>query len=249
MSRIVSLRFYVFIVAFLLAATAYMTLSMANGSTARVNEQELLVKEEPGSTSPVEASGMEHPVFTRIVTPNAQRNMLLPIAAKDSTIIAYHGTGNDDALPFTPIGSKINGGFISDLLEGMFSGSAPVRYYLLGDQDDRGVETAAVDVGAAPGTPLSSPISGQITGVKSYLLHGKYEDVQVDIRPEGLSGVTLSLLFIAEPTVSMGQTVEAGKTQIGKVREAQGELGNLLAARTHDSGSHVHLEMARTPVE
>src|SRR5660397_270186 len=206
LSRTFNLRFYVFIVAFVFAAAVYTTMTLAGGSTAQMTEQKLLVEEEPGPTSPVDASGMEHPVFTRIITSSAERNITLPVAAENSTIIAYHGTGDTTALPFTPIGSRMNGGLVSRTLKGVFSGRAPIRYYLLQDDSGGDTETTSVDVGAPPGTPVSSPVSGEIIGVKTYLLHGKYEDVQVDIRPEGLSGETLSLLFITEPTVEIGQT-------------------------------------------
>jgi len=56
------------------------------------------------------------------------------------------------------------------------------------------------------------------------MLYGKYPDVQIDIRPEKTSGVTVSLLFIADPVVSIGDMVQAGKTQLGKVRECPKEL-------------------------
>src|SRR5680860_1469849 len=134
LSRTFNLRFYVFIVAFVFAAAVYTTMTMAGGSTA-----------------PVDASGMEHPVFTRIITSSAERNITLPVAAENSTIIAYHGTGDTTALPFTPIGSRMNGGLVSRTLKGVFSGRAPIRYYLLQDDSGGDTETTSVDVGAPPG--------------------------------------------------------------------------------------------------
>src|SRR5660397_216411 len=108
LSRTFNLRFYVFIVAFVFAAAVYTTMPLAGGSTAQMTEQKLLVEEEPGPTSPVDASGMEHPVFTRIITPSACLLYTSPSPRDNSTIIAYHGTGDTTALPFTPIGSRMH---------------------------------------------------------------------------------------------------------------------------------------------
>ena len=120
-----------------------------------------------------------------------------------------------------------------------------VRYYQL---EGEGQEpTNSVLVGAAPGSPVTAPITGVVTRVKQYLLYGKYEDVQIDIRPEKMGGVTISLLFISDPSVSIGETVTAGKTQLGKVRQCPEELGACVAEYTHDSGSHVHLQVTGEP--
>ena len=87
-----------------------------------------------------------------------------------------------------------------------------------------------------------------MTAVKHYKLYGKYDDVQVDIRPEEMSGITFSLLFIDEPAVSIGEVVTAGKTAIGKVRECPEELGKQLSIFTHDDGSHVFMQATEEPI-
>lgn len=223
----------------LLVATSYGVMSLANRSSAKVAESELLVVEQSASR-PVDGSE-GHPVFARL----NDRNLVLPVVAGDATIVAYHSLSDERAYSLSPIGSQVNSSVVSRGLERVFSGDASVRYYLLKGSGRSVAETAAVDVGAAPGTPITAPISGRVSAVKPYLLYGKYEDVQIDIQPEGLSGVELSLLFVDEPAVTIGQTVVAGKTQLGKVRAPQGDLGQKLSKHTHDSGSHVHLEVTR----
>jgi hypothetical protein len=95
---------------------------------------------------------------------------------------------------------------------------------------------------------VTAPISGSVTAVKDYMLFGKYPDVQIDIRPEKTSGTTVTLLFITDPVVSIGDIVTAGKTPLGRVRECPGQLGLNLGAYTHDSGSHVYLQVTEEPV-
>ena len=239
------IRFVSLVLVLAIAAGLYAVLSSVSRSTAQVSEQELLVRETPSEGGPVDASGEEHPVFARL----ADNNLVLPMAAQYATIIAYHPLSDERAVSLSPIGAQVNGGAVARTLQRLFSGRAPIRYYLMSSAGRVVAQMAAVDIGAPAGTPVCTPVSGQVIGVKSYRLYGKYDDVQVDIRPKGTSDVIISLLFIEDPVVQIGQTVEAGKTQIGKVRAAQGDLGERLAEYTHDTGSHVHLQASQSPLE
>ena len=70
----------------------------------------------------------------------------------------------------------------------------------------------------------------------------------MDIRPEEMSGITFSLLFVDDPVVSIGEVVTAGKTAIGKVRVCPEELGKQLSVYTHDGGSHVFMQATEEPI-
>jgi hypothetical protein len=214
----------------------------ASGNTARVGDETLLASDARSSTAAVVAGEEERPVFARL----GDRNLLLPVAAGDVTIIAYQAVSDDRAIALTPIGEQANSNALVRFFRGIFSSDPTVRYYLL--KGAEGEPTTSVLVGAPPGSPVKAPISGVVTGVKEYMLYGKYTDVQIDIRPEKSSGTTISLLFISDPVVSIGEVVTAGKTQLGKVRGCPEELGETLAFYTHDSGSHVHLQVSEEPV-
>jgi hypothetical protein len=214
----------------------------AGGSTAQVSAQELFVGSGPLTSAPVSATGVSYPAFARL----GDRNLLLPVAARDVTIIAYQPVSDDGAVQFSPIGDRSNSNALVKFFRGIFAGEPSVRYYLL--PGDGAGATGSVLVGAAPGAPVTAPISGTVTAVKHYMLYGKYDDVQVDIRPEEMSGITVSMLFVDEPVVSIGEVVTAGKTQLGKVRDCPEELGKQLAVYTHDSGSHVFMQATEEPI-
>ena len=197
------------------------------------------------TNGPVEASGESRPFFASL----EGQNLVLPVAARDATVIAYQPADDERAVPLEPVGRQVNGGVVSRSIGRVFSQDSSVRYYVL-EGDGRVVApTGAVAIGAPAGSVITSPVSGEVTGVKRYRLLGKYDDIQIDIRPAKVSGVTISLLFVAEPAVSIGQTVVAGTTQIGTVRDAPGDLGAKVAALTHDSGSHVHIQVTQEPTE
>ena len=212
------------------------------GSTDQIDAQALLVSGTRSPSAPVAATGEEHPAFARL----GDRNLLLPVAAGDATIIAYKPLNDERAVALSPIGDRANTNALVRFFRGIFSGEPSVRYYAL--DGEGGALTSSVLVGALAGSPVTSPVSGIVTAVKSYKLYGKYDDVRIDIRPEEMSGTTISLLFVDEPAVSIGEVVTAGKTQLGKVRECPEDLGATLAEYTHDSGSHVHLQVTEEPI-
>jgi hypothetical protein len=212
------------------------------GSTAQVGTEGLLVSDTPSPSAPVAATGESRPAFARL----GDRNLLLPVAARDATIIAYQPVSDERAVSLSPIGEQANSNGLVRFFRGIFSGEPSVRYYLL--EGAKGAPTSSVLVGAQSGSPVTSPVSGIVTAIKEYKLYGKYDDVQIDIRPEKTSGITITLLFISNPVISIGEVVSAGKTQLGKVRECPEELGKGLAQYTHDSGSHVYLQVTEEPI-
>lgn len=236
------IRFALGFAALCLAVAGILIATSAGGSTAQVSTQNLLVSGTPSRSAAVVATGEGRPAFARL----GDRNLLLPVAAQDATIIAYQRVSDERAVALSPIGDQANANSVVRFFRSIFSGEPSVRYYLLDGQG--GAPTSSVLVGALPGSPVTAPVSGIVTGVKEYKLYGKYADVQIDIRPEEMSGTTISLLFISDPVVSIGEVVTAGKTQLGKVRECPPELGANLAKYTHDSGSHVYLQATQEPI-
>jgi len=236
------IRFALGFTLFCLVVAGLVIALSAGGSREQVSAQTLLAGGEPSRLGPVVATGEERPAFARL----KDRNLLLPVAARDVTIIAYQPLSDSRAVSLSPIGEQVNANGLVRFFRGLFSGEAAVRYYLL--DGDEGEPTSSVLIGAPPGSPVTSPVSGIVTAVKQYKLYGKYDDVQIDIRPEEMSSVTLTLLFIDEPAVTIGEVVTAGKTQLGKVRECPEQLGAALSPYTHDSGSHVYMQATEEPI-
>lgn len=221
-----------------LAAGTFAVMSLTGRLARPLSESDLLVADAT-SGRPVDATGESRPNFARL----GGQNLVLPVAARDATIIAYHPTADERSVAIEPLGDQVNGGVVSRSFERVFSSPAPVHFYVLSGDGRAVTQTGAVDVGAAPGTVITSPVNGEVVGVKHYKLLGKYDDVQIDIRPAKASGLTVSILFVEDAAVTIGETVVAGSTQLGKVRKPQGDLGARLAEYTRDSGGHVHIEV------
>lgn len=225
-----------------LAVAGVIIVVTAGGSTAQVSSKGLLAGTDSSTAAATTADSEGHPAFARI----DDRNLLLPVRAKDATIIAYQPVADGQSVNFSPIGEQANSNAVVRFFRGIFSGDPAIRYYLLSGKG--ATPTGAILVGAPAGCPVAAPISGTVTAVKYYKLYGKYDDVQVDIRPDEMSGVTFSILFIDEPAVSIGEVVTAGKTAIGKVRACPEDLGKQLSIFTHDEGSHVFMQACEEPI-
>lgn len=214
----------------------------ASRSSSQISPEELLAGSSRYPTAPVLATGEENPAFARF----GNRNLLLPVAAADATILAYQPVSDTRAVALAPIGQRVNvNGFVR-FFRDLFTGEPDVRYYQLSGES--GAQTSSALIGAQPGTPVTSPISGVVTSVTTYYLFGKFEDVRIDIRPEAKGGTTITLMFISDPAVTIGERVEAGKTLLGTVRRCPEEVGEILAVYTHDSGSHIHLLVYEEPI-
>lgn len=237
-------------VRFLLAAVAVCVLLAvvisvsvsASQNSGQLAPEDLLAGGTKSPTAPILTSGEDRPAFARF----EDRNLLLPVSAADATIIAYQPVSDTRAIALTPIGQKANANALVRFFRRLFSSDPAIRYYQLPGADNE--PTTSVLIGAQPDTPVTSPVSGVVIRVREYLLFGKYEDVQIDIRPEEMGGTVVTLLFINDPAVTIGERVEAGKTLLGKVRKCPEEVGSVLSAYTHDSGSHVNLQVFEEPV-
>jgi murein DD-endopeptidase MepM/ murein hydrolase activator NlpD len=158
------------------------------------------------------------------------------------TAIGYHSTGSE-ALELEPVGTQANAGVVERLFRKLFgqSGSG-LRYYLL----DGGVgpRTGGLDVGAPVDTDVYAPVDGSVIAVSDYVINGQAYGVRIDVQPSGNPGVVVSLTNLrADPALTVGSTVSAGRTKIGRVIDLSPVERAGLARYTQDSGQHVHLEV------
>jgi murein DD-endopeptidase MepM/ murein hydrolase activator NlpD len=106
----------------------------------------------------------------------------------------------------------------------------------------------AIDCGASPGTPVCSPLDGTVMEIRSYKLYGKYQDIEIDIKPDAFSDVDVILLHVTDPTVTEGQHVIGGVTPIAHVRHISNIVPGLqLRTYSPDGGNHTHLQLTRIP--
>jgi hypothetical protein len=164
-----------------------------------------------------------------------------PVNERVITAIGYHGAGGD-ALPFEPVGRQANVGIATRVLHRIFGGggSAGVVYYQLGG--GQGPSTGALDIGAAPGTDVYAPTDGTVVGLRDYVLNGKKYGSVIDIEPVREPSVVLSVSHLeADPALTVGSTISASTSRIGRVIDLSGAEHLALSRYTRDAGNYVEL--------
>jgi hypothetical protein len=163
----------------------------------------------------------------------------MPISQSLSTAIGYH-SGTEGALPLAPMGRQGNQGVVQRVFHAIFGGGGghPVWYQLDGGT------TTALDVGAAPGTDVYSPVDGTIVGIAPYVVAGHRFGSRIDIQPQSAPSLVVSLTQIrADPSLSVGSNVVSGRSKVGAVVNLALVERQALARYTNDAGNHVSLEL------
>jgi hypothetical protein len=181
-------------------------------------------------------SGPPEPLI--VATQGALR-VQLPIEQNRVTAIGYHSV-DDGALALRPLGRRGNQGLLARLFDRIFGGSdsSLVWYQLAGN------EASALDVGAAPGVDVYSPVDGTIVGITDFVLNNTKRGVRIDIRPLTAPALIVSMTRLrADPARTVGESVAAGSTRLGMVLDLAQLERQALARFTQDAGNHVTLQV------
>ncbi|MEW6583429.1 MAG: hypothetical protein AB1416_11795 [Actinomycetota bacterium] len=112
-----------------------------------------------------------------------------------------------------------------------------------------GSERAALDVGAAAGTTVYSPVDGVVVGVNPYRVFGKEAGYELLVAPGRVAGLLVRITHLESPgrvpRPKVGNAVRAGRTPVGRVADLSGIAEQELAQFTNDAGNHVHIEVVR----
>jgi hypothetical protein len=220
----------------LLAAVALITLLLtafgSRGSTA------------VRTTAPAPATRLlpAGPPRPQVVALQGSLRLQLPVSQRRVTAIGYHASG-DGALALDPIGKQANQGLLRRVARSLFGGGGSgLRYYLLGG--DAGPATSSLDVGAAPGTDVYSPVDGTIVGISPNILDGRRYGVRIDVQPSAVPSVVVSLTHLRpDPNLTVGSSVAAGTSKLGTIVDFTSVERQALARYTPDAGNHVAIEL------
>jgi len=194
------------------------------------------------TATPASASRLLPPgrPLPQVVALHADLRIQLPIAQQAVTAIGYHAAG-EDALPLEPVGRQANEGLLARLFHGLFGGGGDgLRYYQL--PGGEGPSTGGLDVGAAVGTDVYAPVDGAVVSVRSYVLNGEQHGHRIEIQPSGSPSLVVVLTRLrADPALTVGSPVSAGRTKVGVVLDFSDVERQALAAYTQDAGNHVTL--------
>ena len=138
--------------------------------------------------------------FPQVVAVRGAVRLQLPVAQNAITAIGYHAA-DDGAIALAPVGRQGNEGLVQRLFHTVFGGGGGhPTWYRLG-----GGATSALDVGAAPGTGVYSPVDGTVVGISPYVIGGRRYGTRVDIQPQNAPSLVVSLTQLARGSVAVGR--------------------------------------------
>ena len=182
------------------------------------------------------------PPSPQVIALEGALRIQLPVAQSRLTAIGYHASA-DGAVALHPLGSQANPGAITRVARSVFGGSGHgMRWYQLSGGE--GPSTAALDVGALPGTDVYSPVDGTVIGLTPYILNGKRFGSDVDVQPTGAPSFVVAITHVKpDPSLTVGSSVAAGTSKLGVVVDFSRVEKQALARYTQDAGNHVEIEV------
>src|SRR5262249_32859063 len=107
-----------------------------------------------------------------------------------------------------------------------------------------GPSTSALDVGAAPGTDVYSPVSGTVVGIEKVVLNGRVHGERIDIQPQLAPSYVVSVSDLeADTSLTLGSPVTERRTKLGVTLGRSAVETSALARYTTDAGNHVLIEV------
>ncbi len=207
-----------------------------------------------GANAAVPAVSMSRPDPLRLAQVPAEGTgqpmaLQLPINLRGVTGIGYGRRHDSEVLDLEPEGSPANmpGG---ERMLRRFLATRPVsaiRWFSLTESSSRNV----VYVGAQPGSQVYAPVSGTVVAIADYVLDDQPLGKVIQLQPSGDAETVLVLRNLdVIDGLAVGQSVSAGATLIGTVRDMGTAITQPLATYTHDTGSCVELYVRRvTPTD
>ncbi|HZC28106.1 MAG TPA: hypothetical protein VE269_00055, partial [Gaiellaceae bacterium] len=220
-----------------LACVAFvMLLVSAFGSSKPAAHRQSLA---PALASRLLPSGPPSP---QVIALEGALRIQLPVAQSRVTAIGYHASG-DGALALQALGSQANPGTLTRLTQRVFGRrSRGLGWYQI--PGGEGPSTAALDVGAAVGTDVYSPVDGTVLASTPYIVNDKRFGSEIDIQPTGAPSLVVSITHVKpDPALTVGGTVAAGTSKLGVVLDLSHVEQQALARYTQDAGNHVEIEV------
>jgi hypothetical protein len=225
--------------AVLLAITLVAFLTLLVTAFGGASERGNASPSSPASASRLLPAG---PPVMQVIARLGDLAIQAPINQSRVTAIGYFA-GGEGALALDPVGTQANEGLLKRFVHKIVGGGSgsPRWYQLPGGQ---GVATSALDVGAAPGTDVYSPVDGTIVGISKVVLNGRVYGRRIDIQPTDAPSLVVSVSRLRpDPSLTVGGTVTAAGSKLGRVIELSHVETQVLARYTNDDGNHVLLQV------
>jgi murein DD-endopeptidase MepM/ murein hydrolase activator NlpD len=195
-----------------------------------------------GGPAPAERLLPAGPPQPHVVALHENLRILLPVSRSRITAIGFHPAG-EGALPLEPVGVQANAGLLERVVRKLFGGNdVGLRYYVI--EGGVGPRTGGLDVGAPADADVYAPVDGTVIAISDRIVNGRSHGVTIDIQPSGSPGLVVTVAnVVPDPALTVGSSVSAARTKIGRILDLSTVEEPALARYTQDRGQHVHIEV------
>lgn len=130
--------------------------------------------------------------------------------------VAFHEANQAQALAQAPTGRLVANDNPTRFMPPADTPGAD--YSVLSSRGSARPPTSAADIVVPLGDQVVAPVDGTVTAVTQYPLYGRVRDWRVEITPTARPDLTVVLIHLLDPSVSVGTEVVAGQTSLAEVR-------------------------------
>ena len=168
--------------------------------------------------TPLAVTGLGANAQTRpspqVVAVRGAVRLQMPVAQNAVTAIGYHAArrrGDDGSRRSDGRATRVSSSACSTRSSAAAAAIRP-------GTSSAAAPTSALDVGAAPGTGVYSPVDGTVVGISPYVVGGHHYGARIDIQPQNAPSLVVSLTQLnADPSLYVGANVIGGATRLGSV--------------------------------
>ncbi len=174
-------------------------------------------------------------------------NMTLYLPARLRYIkgIGYHESGNNKAFSLIPVGKCIKNENEWQVDVPLDSDCDIPKYYIMRSRGETTTATSVADVAMERKAYVLAPISGTVTKITPLIIYDQYDDVQIEVTPEGHPELRMAFLHIDDIRIKVGDTLKQGETIMGIPRDFTGLFESEIEDYIKPAYPHVHMQMNR----
>lgn len=187
------------------------------------------------------------PQITRFARVRGTRLVLaLPAQPPELIGIGFHQAENPRSYELVPLLPWLSRDDSTEAAHRVLKGRG--REVVMFQMNSRGrgtKQTTAADVVVKDRTMVVSPLDGRVTLIKHYRLYGRYDDLHVEIEPDGYPQIRMAVIHIQDLAVKAGDRVAAGRTALGRPRRFtfDAQVDRYVGGRVE----HVHFQLNPYP--
>jgi hypothetical protein len=161
-----------------------------------------------------------------------------PVAQGAVTAIGFHGSS--EGLVLQPVGPQANEGLLARLWRRITgSTKSGLPWYQLESGTLR-----ALDVGAARGTDVYSPVDGTVVAIRSHVVSGRKVGAEIELRPATAPSLVVTLGNVRpDRNLTVGANIAAGSSKLGRVVNIAALEEQALARYAGGDGNNVTIQV------